>query len=280
MRCRLLPACCLWTLSMSFALVTTPVGLGRAIANGITTLDARGRQIPCPFFRKRAGDAVEALVSVCSFIAARHKSLDLGFDELLPPRPVGTKTCHLPVEVVMARIERDIAERQYYVSGRLSQELYDDGCFFDGPDPDMPVRSLARYMDALRGLFDPQRSTIELVRMEARGPTAFVAHWRLSGHLKLPWRPAIKPYAGCTLYETSPESGLIVSHTEAWSLTAMDAFVSTCLPSYGAPPAPEVSQHVDVAPPPFREARAPESAALAETSSSSSEAQHSSIACR
>jgi hypothetical protein len=63
---------------------------------------------------------------------------------------------------------------------------------------------------------------------------------------------AIKPYAGCTLYEVSPETGLIVSHTEAWSITALDAFVSTIVPSFGAPPALDVSRHVDVEPPPLR----------------------------
>lgn len=202
-----------------------------------------------------------------TFIAARHKSIldrpwlptsdsslwdELGLDDLLPARPMGTKTCHLPLATVMRGVERDIVENQYYVSGRLSQQLYDDACYFDSPDPDMPVRSLGRFTDALRGLFDPHRSTIELARMEPHGASAFVAHWRLSGHLKLPWRPAIKPYAGCTLYEVSPETGLIVSHTEAWSITALDAFVSTIVPSFGAPPALDVSRHVDVEPPPLR----------------------------
>jgi len=213
-------------------------------------LDSRGRQIPCPFFRKRAGDAIETIVSVATFIAARHKSLGLP-EDLLPARPMGTKTCNLPLELVMQGVHRDLVEGQYYVSGRLSQQFYDDACFFDGPDPDMPVRSLGRYQDALRGLFDPTKSTLELARMEVVDANAFVAHWRLSGHLKLPWRPAIKPYAGCTLYETSPESGLIVSHTETWSISALEAFVSTAFPSFGAPPAPCIHQHVDV-PAPMR----------------------------
>lgn len=255
--------CCCLLLSPADALTATPQSLGKFIAN----LDARGRQIPCPFFRRRAGEAVEGLVSVVTFIAARHKSIldrpwlptsdsslwdELGLDDLLPARPMGTKTCHLPLAVVMRGVERDIVENQYYVSGRLSQQLYDDACYFDSPDPDMPVRSLGRFIDALRGLFDPHRSTIELARMEPHGASAFVAHWRLSGHLKLPWRPAIKPYAGCTLYEVSPDTGLIVSHTEAWSITALDAFVSTIVPSFGAPPALDVSRHVDVEPPPLR----------------------------
>ena len=35
---------------------------------------------------------------------------------------------------------------------------------------------------------------------------------------------AVKPYSGATLYELS-EEGLIVSHTETWSISALEAFV-------------------------------------------------------
>jgi hypothetical protein len=115
----------------------------------------------------------------------------------------------------------------------------------------MPVRSLQRYSDALSGLFDPSCSSIELVTLEALegDERAFVAHWRLSGALKLPWRPRIKPYAGATRYELG-DDGLIVSHTETWSISVFDAFVSTVWPAFGAPAAPCVEQHCFVAPPP------------------------------
>jgi hypothetical protein len=48
------------------------------------------------------------------------------------------------------------------------------------------VRSLQRYSDALKGLFDPKLSSIELLALEPRGARRFVAHWRLRGALKLP----------------------------------------------------------------------------------------------
>jgi hypothetical protein len=108
--------------------------------------------------------------------------------------------------------------------------------------------------DALRGLFDPHLSAIELVRMEAVDEASFVAHWRLHGALKLPWRPSIKPYAGATLYELDAASGLIVSHTETWSISAVDAFVSTAWPGWpgAAPAAPSAAAHEYVTPPPPR----------------------------
>ena len=222
------------------------------------------RDVKCPFWRRRFGDTVSSAIVVCEFVGARHKSLldrqwlpgsdtslldDAGLK--LPAPSMGVKTMGLPVEEVMAVVRRDFEEGSYYVSGKLSQAVYDDACFFDGPDPDFPVRSLQRYSDALSGLFDPEMSSIELVAMEGVDDSSFVAHWRLSGHLKLPWRPAIKPYAGATRYELNSD-GLICSHTEAWSISAVDAFVSTAWEGWGPKPAPPVAEHVFVEPPAAR----------------------------
>lgn len=88
-----------------------------------------------------------------------------------------------------------------------------------------------------RRLFDPHASRFDLLGIAPRGPNAFAAYWRLEGVLQLPWRPSIKPFTGATLYELSPE-GLISSHTEAWSISALDAFASAIFPSVGAAAAP------------------------------------------
>ena len=226
----------------------------------LTDWAKQARAIRCPFWSRRAGDAVDSLIVVCEFVGARHKSVfdrpwlpgsDASiFEPLQLAAPaMGTKTPGLPLDEVMGVVRRDFERGQYYVSGRLTQAIYDDACFFDGPDPDMPVRSLQRYSDALRGLFDPSLSTIELVSMEpCADGRSFVAHWRLSGALKLPWRPHIKPYAGATLYELG-DDGLIVSHTESWSISVVDAFASTVFPQLGAPAAPAVEAHSYVTPP-------------------------------
>ena len=138
----------------------------------------------------------------------------------------------------MEVVREDIEERQYYVTGRITPSVYADRCFFDSPDPDMPVRTLSRYSDALHGLFDPKLSAIELLGLEKVDDRSFVARWRLSGALKLPWRPLIKPYLGVTLYELDAD-GLIASHNEQWSVSALEAFGSTLWPALGGPAAPE-----------------------------------------
>lgn len=201
-------------------------------------LSEQSSSIRCPFWRTRAYDALDSALGVVNFIAARHKSLDLAEQLSLPVRWMGPKTTGLAIEEVMQIVREDVEVRQYYVTGQLTPGIYSDRCFFDGPDPDMPVRSLARYADALQGLFDPSLSAIELLGMEKVCERSFVARWRLSGALKLPWRPLIKPYLGATLYELDGD-GLIVSHNEDWSISALEAFASTIWPSLGAPAAPE-----------------------------------------
>eukprot|EP00908_Phaeocystis_cordata_P020498 Transcript_32154.p1 GENE.Transcript_32154~~Transcript_32154.p1 ORF type:complete len:304 (-),score=57.73 Transcript_32154:257-1168(-) len=215
----------------------------------LTHLSNDAASIRCPFWRTRAYDALESALSVANFVATRHKSfLDRPwlpgseaslFEPLaLPARPMGEKTRGLTVEEVMDIVREDMEERSYYVTGRLTTAVYSDSCFFDSPDPDMPVKSLARYSDALHGLFDPSLSAIQLLGLEKVCERSFVARWRLSGALKLPWRPQIKPYLGATRYELD-ESGLIVSHNEEWSISALEAFGSTLWPALGGPAAPE-----------------------------------------
>jgi hypothetical protein len=70
----------------------------------------------------------------CCFAVARHKSLDV-----FPPARTGTKTVGLSLSEVAAIIRQDFDQRQYYVTGRLTKRIYTDDCFFDAPDPDMPV---------------------------------------------------------------------------------------------------------------------------------------------
>jgi hypothetical protein len=65
---------------------------------------------------------------------ARHKSLDV-----FPPSRTGTKSVGLSLSEVAAVIKQDFEKRQYYVTGRLTKQIYADDCFFDAPDPDMPV---------------------------------------------------------------------------------------------------------------------------------------------
>jgi hypothetical protein len=207
----------------------------------LNRVQQRARGVKCPFWRRRFGDVIDGGFTIARFVGARHKSWELPAEiaalaQLRAAASGPPKQRGLSVAELQAIVHEDLVERQYYVTGRLTSSIYADRCLFDGPDPDMPVRDVQRYSDALRGLFDPSTSRIELIELRPAGERSFAANWRLEGALQLPWHPAIKPFTGSTLYELDSD-GLICSHTETWDISAVDAFVSVLVPSWGPPPA-------------------------------------------
>ena len=114
--------------------------------------------IPCPFFRRRAADAMDAIDMILRFLLIRHKSV---VSMLEPPgwRCKGDttpKTYGITITELAETIRKDWKlenDKGYYITGRLSTSIYRDDCFFEGPDPDMPVRGLRKYLNAASQLF-------------------------------------------------------------------------------------------------------------------------------
>jgi hypothetical protein len=209
-------------------------------------------KIKCPFFRRRAFDTLEALKRIFVFVAARHKSIPFF------PNPAATspirKILNLPVSEVAAIVQKDwIGRRQhqgkgYYITGAMTHEIYDEECLFDGPDPDMPVKGLRKYLLSASQLFDSHRSRADLLRPVEydTDKRIVIAHWRIQGVLNLPWHPEVKPWTGHTEYHVDPQSGLIITHQEHWDISVPDAFISTLFPSlnFGAPAAAPVEKAI------------------------------------
>ena len=201
-------------------------------------LEAKAESLKCPFFRRRFLDAADATRQSTKWLAARHKSI-LGFmytPSIEAPSHVWTR------EETLSAIKQDFVNR-YYVTGRLSLDHYHPRCFFDSPDPDMPVRSPEVFASALKGLFDRRSSSLELLEEPRLVGNDIVAEWRLAGRLGLPWKPSIKPFVGRTTF-TLDDHGLVTRHVEEWSLPAWDAFLAALVPSLnlGAAPAPSISE--------------------------------------
>ena len=51
-----------------------------------------------------------------------------------------------------------------------------------------------------------------------------------SGVLKLPWRPAIAPWAGNITYTLDPQTGLVAAQTDVWNITRLDAIRQSFTP--------------------------------------------------
>lgn len=217
------------------------------ILTRLATLDARIKRLKCPFWRRRFGDALSALSQIVQWaIRTRHKSLTLPEFLTSTSCPVNDKPkfTSLDLSTRMSIIKDDFLKRQYYVTGRLSTQLYRDDCLFNGPDPDGRVRGTRKFVDAAAGLFDARKSKVDLIdiyeqKESDNGSEIIVAHWRLEGALMLPWRPRIKPYVGSTTYKFDAD-GLVEEHLESWDISVVDAFLSVVFNGYGSPPAPPI----------------------------------------
>mmetsp|Transcript_4736 Transcript_4736/g.6100 ORF Transcript_4736/g.6100 Transcript_4736/m.6100 type:complete len:415 (+) Transcript_4736:193-1437(+) len=154
-----------------------------------------------------------------------------------------TKYRNLDVGTIAKIIQNDWTDnlnrdKGYYITGRLNSTIYRDDCLFDGPDPDMPVRGLRKYLSAASHLFDTKHSFAQLLHIDhtekggARSCGVVEVRWRLGGILMLPWRPVVKPWTGTTRYHLD-EDGLIYYHEEMWDISALEAFVCTGWPGLG-----------------------------------------------
>ena len=206
--------------------------------------------IRCPFFRRRASDLLEAAVLVGRWLASRHKSLDLSLG-LLPlstvagqPSRAHGKALGASHDELLAALFRDFHDSQCQVTGRISRRHFSETCVFDGPDPDMPVKGLDKYLSAAATLFNHRQSRCEILGLASspgdQGRLEPIVFWRIEGVVNLPWHPRIKPYVGATHFRTDAD-GLIVAAQEFWTITAFDAFVSTVVSDFGAPPAAPAS---------------------------------------
>lgn len=188
----------------------------------------------CPFFRRRASDMLDAADMLMRFLIIRDKTNLLG----PPPSLRGVqgplrreKTIHLTREELLEVIKSDWRvhnNKGYYITGRLSTNIYRDDCFFDGPDPDMPVKGLRKYLNAASQLFEQRTSRAELLDLGIEGDVV-VAKWRFQGTLHLPWRPRMPQVLGTTTYHMD-EDCLIYKHEESWDISAYEAFFWTMMP--------------------------------------------------
>lgn len=185
--------------------------------------------LKCPFFRRRATDLVDSMHELVARFVLHE---DLQIPSLRCAGPSCIKEFGLTLEELLSVIRRDWKEatcRGYYVTGKLTQGVYRDDCLFDGPDPDMPVKGLRKYINAASQLFDQRSTRSKLLSIAIEGDV-IVARWRFHGTMRLPWRPRIPEVTGTTTYHVDP-SGLIYKHIETWDVSAYQAFIRTFFPS-------------------------------------------------
>ncbi|KAL7506980.1 hypothetical protein ACHAXN_008003, partial [Cyclotella atomus] len=247
---------------------TTSTSSESSVANSLyTTLnnlyDKAQLQIKCPFLRRRIADCLDGTATLLQFLLIRHKSLGLSDPAILSTIestfkvpgciPTGrhiktaVKNRHLSIEELTCRVQNDWtsntnngnssnnSNKGYYITGRLDTTIYRDDCLFTGPDPDMPVRGLRKYLSAAAQLFDSKVSfaSLDSISFDNKGGErhcgAITVQWTLGGVINLPWHPNVEPWTGWTRYHVD-EEGLIYWHEEGWDVEVWRIFLGVVFP--------------------------------------------------
>ena len=158
-----------------------------------------------------------------------------------------SKTTGLTPDEMARRLAIDLVEGAhgrggYFLSGDISVDLFRDDCVFE--DPTNRVNSLSQYKKALTLLFDPNRSTVELLGnngltvLVEEETTIITGRLRSRGYLKVaPWNPYVKAYETTIRYTLDPVTGLVARQDQEWTKDASEALKETFTPSWnGAPP--------------------------------------------
>lgn len=122
----------------------------------------------------------------------------------------------------------------YYITGQMNTTIYKDDCLFSGPDPDMPVKGLRKYLAAASKLFDHSKSYADLLELQILSEKNQIqVKWEIGGVIMLPWHPEVKPWTGKTIYHIDIANGLIYKHEEFWDISVFQAFICTIWPKVG-----------------------------------------------
>jgi hypothetical protein len=152
------------------------------------------------------------------------------------------KTLGLSLDELTARLTKDLTlgatgQGGYFLTGDLSRDIFREDAVFT--DPTNRVSSVSQYQRALRILFDPEHSTVELVRPlvieKDKDTRTITGRIRSRGYLQLPWKPYVTAYESTIVY-TVDESGLISRQDQTWSKAASKALHESFTPSFVDPP--------------------------------------------
>ena len=166
------------------------------------------------------------------------------YTKLAPLGPVSSpisskKTYGLSLEELAARLTNDLTrgatgKGSYIITGDLSRDIFRDDCVFQ--DPTNRVKSLAQYNKALKILFDPDESEVQVLgplRVDKESKT-ISGRFRSRGFLQLPWKPFIKAYESDIVYRVD-DDGLIFEQNQHWTKSSSEALRESFTPSIFSP---------------------------------------------
>ncbi|KAL3138137.1 hypothetical protein ABBQ38_005365 [Trebouxia sp. C0009 RCD-2024] len=117
---------------------------------------------------------------------------------------------------VMACITEDFHQRAYFITGDISDRIYDSQCFF--ADPTVKFSGLTKWKGNLKllvpFLIEPKIQLLNL-EQDAQDSSVLHAQWTLQTSVKLPWRPFID-VIGATEYILNDDANQVLLCDLEW----------------------------------------------------------------
>jgi len=127
------------------------------------------------------------------------------------------------------RLLREDYDRDYFVSGKLHEELYEDDCEF--ADPFVSFKGLQRFKKNLDNLGAfMQDVNIDVYDWNETEEGIVRTKWRFRCVLGLPWRPILAARGGTDHY-FSQDTGRMYLHYEGWEIEPLDALKQILRPN-------------------------------------------------
>jgi hypothetical protein len=130
------------------------------------------------------------------------------------------------LETLAAALDYELIEKEWFVTGKVNPCYFSDD--FEFQDPDVQLKGIQEYARGVRRLFDQTTSRAEIISTTVNTSTSTPAApvitcaWRLSGNVNIAYGLPIKPYIVYTDFTVDPETSLITSQEDRFSLPPWD----------------------------------------------------------
>lgn len=147
----------------------------------------------------------------------------------------------MPIEVLAAKLDRELYEKEWFVTGNVNPSYFSDD--FEFQDPDVKLSGIEDYARGVYKLFDQDISRAEIISTQVVSPNTITVTWRLSGKVNVGPGLTIKPYI-CYSDLTVDDNGLICFQEDRFDIPGWDILLSALFPfligKVTAEPAPPV----------------------------------------
>jgi hypothetical protein len=216
---------------------TQPSPPDRTIIAHLSQKDVSTSTSARPQKNERASPAVQIVVNAATEALRLFSG---GASQSTPCLPPGPSQPLAPNDIagVMNVLREDYVDRAYFVTGVISDGIYDEDCRF--VDPTIAFQGRELWKRNLRllvpFLVNPSielRSIEQLSEGSAESGAVLRAAWALNCGLRLPWGPQVAVNGTTTYTLASPENNRIVEHVETWDISGLEALLMVFTPGGG-----------------------------------------------